>query len=151
MDLKEAVRRYEAGETAGKLARLYGSAPSTLCRHLKAAGVAMRAKGTTRRVFDDEKLQRLLEMRAAGDKLEYCAAVLGVSVSACAVQMRVHKNRALDQHHAVLVELCEQLRKGLDACQAALKLDNLDRTTRKKYTASVLRFEAQIAALQSVT
>lgn len=150
MDIQEAARRYRAGETSTALASEAGIAPSTMCNRLRRAGVELRGKGSTP-VFDPDKLRRLFEMRAAGDKLEYVAAILGVSVSACAVQIRMQKTRAAREHRPVLMGLLEQLRRGLESCRAGLELPNLDRTTRKRYASSVAKFEAQVAALESVT
>lgn len=150
IDMTEIIKRYEAGESSTILAKALGVAPSTLCNRLARAGLKLRGKGPNP-VFDEAKLSKLIEMYKAGDKLVYIAAVLGVSVTSCSIHLRMYRDRCKTAHRQVLVDLLDRLRGSMKACHDALALGNIDKTTAKKYRESVTRFEAQIAALESVT
>lgn len=104
-----------------------------------------------KRKLQPEQVAQLKQMRHAGDKLDYIAAMLGVSTTTISAELRILEHAARNPNRPVLVELLNQIRSSRDANAQGAESLNLDPRTRRRYIEQVKRCDAQIAALESVT
>lgn len=79
LPMAEIAWRYEQGESSPELAREFRTTATTIVRKLRAVGVTIRPK-TREVIMTPEKLDQLRTMMIDGEKQEYIAAVLGVSL-----------------------------------------------------------------------
>lgn len=87
--LEVLKRRYEAGDTTGKLSEVYGISPCTVRRRLKEMGVTIRPAGKTVLVTA-QVISTAIEMRKRG--VSWPSISLKTKVNARSIQRRIQKD-----------------------------------------------------------